>query len=246
MTPLAWTVASSVIMALIALLGATLLLLRPATARALILPLVAFAAGSLIGSAFFHLLPDALARAGGGLDIWLLCTVGFAVFFALEQVLHWHHHHSGQRRRERPLTYLLLLGDSLHNFIDGVAVAAAFVTDIRLGITTTIAVAAHEIPQEFGDMAVLIHGGWSKARAVVFNLLTSLTFLVGALLTVALATAINVSYLVAFAAGTFLYLGATDLVPEINKLGDLKRNLLNLTMFSLGLGAMYAAAVLDA
>jgi zinc and cadmium transporter len=240
---LAWIVLASVVMTLIALLGATLLLLRPRTARALVLPLVAFAAGSLIGGALFHLLPDALARLGNTPDVWLLTTVGFAVFFALEQLLHWHHHHSGQRHREQPLTYLLLIGDSLHNFIDGVAVAAAFVTDIGLGITTTIAVAAHEIPQEFGDMAVLIHGGWTRARAVIFNLLTSLTFLAGALLTYVVAAEINVSYLVAFAAGTFLYIGATDLVPEINKLGDLRRNLLNLAMFSLGLGVMYVAAV---
>jgi zinc and cadmium transporter len=242
---LAWIVLASIVMTLIALIGATLLLLRPTTARAFVLPLVAFAAGSLIGSAFFHLLPDALGHLNGATHVWLSTAAGFAVFFALEQLLHWHHHHSGHRHRERPLTYLLLIGDSLHNFIDGVAVAAAFVTDIGLGITTTIAVAAHEIPQEFGDMAVLIHGGWSKARAVIFNLLTSLTFLVGALLTFVVAAEINVSYVVAFAAGTFLYIGATDLVPEINKLGDLKRNLLNLAMFLLGLAAMYAAAVTE-
>jgi zinc and cadmium transporter len=133
----------------------------------------------------------------------------------------------------------------LHNFIDGVAVAGAFLTDVRLGIATTLATAAHELPQELGDLAVLLHGGWSWRRALLFNVLSSLTFLAGGLATYALSTELSTPHVVAFAAGTFLYLGGTDLVPEINKLGSARENLVSLTMFLLGIGAMYAALRLE-
>jgi zinc and cadmium transporter len=245
MSTLAWIIASSVVMMLIALAGSSVLSLRAATLRNLLLPLVALAAGSLIGSAFLHMIPTALEQVAVDSDVWLLVIAGFSTFFALEQLLHWHHGHSGRRHGSRPLTYLILIGDGLHNFIDGLAIASAFLIDVRLGITTWLAAAAHEIPQEIGDLAVLIHGGWSRRRALLFNVLSAATFLLGGLLTYALSATLDLAYLLPFAAGNFLYIGATDLVPEINKLGNLRSNLLHLGMFLVGIGLMYAATLLD-
>jgi zinc and cadmium transporter len=140
------------------------------------------------------------------------------------------------------LTYLILMGDGLHNFIGGLAISSTFLIDIRLGITAWLAAAAHEIPQELGDFGVLVHGGWSKARALLFNVLSALTFLVGGLLTYGLSFAVDVSYLIPFAAGNFVYIAAADLVPEVNRHPSLVANAVHLLMFLLGTGLMYVAA----
>ena len=245
MTVLVWIVAAGLGMALISLVGVVTLLLHAPRLNRLLLPLVALAAGSLIGGAFFHLVPTALEEIESEAHVWLLVTAGFAAFFALEQVLHWHRRHGNDGDRERPLTSLVLIGDAVHNFIDGIAIAAAFLVDVRLGLTAWLAAAAHEIPQELGDFAVLLHGGWSKRRALAFNLLSSLTFLAGGLLTYAASAALDVSYLVPFAAGTFLYIGATDLVPEINKQDNARGNVLSFAMFLAGAALMYGAALLE-
>lgn len=245
MSVLAWIVVSGVGMALISLVGIATLLLHEPLLHRLLLPLVALAAGSLLGGAFFHLIPTALESLESETNVWLLVTAGFAAFFALEQALHWHRRHGDGDHAEQPLTYLVLIGDGVHNFIDGVAIAAAFLVDVRLGITAWIAAAAHEIPQELGDFAVLLHGGWSKLRALAFNLLSALTFLAGGLLTYAASAAFDVSYLVPFAAGTFIYIGATDLVPEINKPDSAARNIASFAMFLVGAALMYGATFLE-
>jgi zinc and cadmium transporter len=245
MTPTAWIVASGVSMLAVAAAGSALLARRGHAAEALVLPLVALAAGALIGSAFLHLIPSSLeqlAPEAAGLTV----IAGFTTFFALEQILHWHHGHRRVGEGAKPLTYLILIGDTLHNFVDGLAVAGAFLVDVRLGVTTWLAAAAHEIPQEIGDLAVLIHGGWSLRRALLFNVLSAASFLLGGLLAVAASTTIDVSYVVPFAAGNFLYVGATDLVPEIAKRGDQGANLRGLALFMLGVGLMYVAAVVEA
>jgi zinc and cadmium transporter len=245
MALLAWIVAAGLGMALISLVGVATLLLHEPLLNRLLLPLVALAAGSLIGGAFFHLIPTALEEIDSETHVWLLVTAGFVAFFALEQALHWHRRHGDGGDREQPLTYLVLIGDAIHNFIDGITVCAAFLVDVRLGVTAWVAAAAHEIPQELGDFAVLLHGGWSKLRATAFNLLSSLTFLAGGVLTYAASAAVDVSYLVPFAAGTFLYIGATDLVPEINKRDSARSNVLSFAIFLAGVALMYGAALLE-
>jgi zinc and cadmium transporter len=139
---------------------------------------------------------------------------------------------------------LILLGDGLHNFIGGLAIASTFLIDIRLGITAWLAAAAHEIPQELGDFGVLVHGGWSRARALTFNLLSALTFLAGGLVTYALSFTVDVSYLIPLAAGNFLYIAAADLVPEVNRHPSPLANVLHMLSFMIGAGLMYAAAAL--
>jgi zinc and cadmium transporter len=239
MTPLGWIVLSGLLMSAIALVGSVTLVLSSETLRKITLPLVAFAAGSLIGGAFLHMIPEGLSRWGGGHGFFLWIVAGFAVFFALEQLLHWRHCHRSVADTRRPLTYLILLGDGLHNYIGGLAVAGTFLVDIRLGITTWLAAAAHEVPQELGDFAVLIHGGWEKRRALLFNVLSALAFLAGGLTTYFISFRVDVAFLVPFAAGNFIYIGASDLVPEVNRHEKLANNVIHFLAFCSGLALMW-------
>jgi zinc and cadmium transporter len=239
-----WIFLSGLLMSAIALVGSATLLLRPATLDRIVMPLVAFAAGSLLGGAFFHMLPAALEGGAGDLGVVFLWTMlGFALFFALEQFLHWHHCHRASADCKKPLTYLILLGDGLHNFLGGLGVAGVFLIDIRLGLTAWIAAAAHEVPQELGDFGVLIHGGWSRGRALLFNLLSGATFLLGALVTWFAAKAIDVDFLVPFAAGNFLYIAASDLVPEVNKHRSVPSSVVHFLAFAAGLALLWVLRV---
>ena len=235
-----WIVGSGILMSAIALIGAVTLVLKEQTLQRIILPLVAFSAGSLLGGAFFHMIPAAVERVGPHPSLFLWVLVGFTVFFALEQFLHWHHcHRPDAECRKMPLTYLILLGDGLHNWMGGLSVAATFVMDIRLGIATWLAAAAHEVPQELGDFAVLLHGGWTKGKALLFNVLSALTFLVGGLMAYTVSSQIDIWFLVPFAAGNFLYIGASDLVPEVNKHRDAVGNVVHFLAFSAGVALLF-------
>jgi len=235
MEALAWIVFSGLAMSAIALVGSITLFLSDSTLGKITLPLVAFAAGSLMGGAFFHMIPAGIAAMGDSIVALCWVMAGFTVFFALEQLLHWHHCHRAEADCKKPLTYLILIGDGLHNFIGGLAIAGTFLVDIRLGILAWLAAVAHEVPQELGDFGVLIHGGWSKFRALAFNVLSALTFLLGGLIAYALSFNFDVAFLVPFAAGNFIYIGATDLVPEVNKHRAFRNNLVHFFAFVSGI-----------
>jgi zinc and cadmium transporter len=239
-----WIVLSGLVMASIALVGAVTLVLKEETLRRILLPLVAFSAGSLIGGAFFHMLPAAVSEGLPLLTSLAILVLGFVTFFALEQLLHWHHCHNAGADCRKPLTYLILIGDGLHNFLGGLAIAGTFLVDIRLGITSWLAAVAHEIPQELGDFGVLVHGGWPRKKALLFNVLSALTFLLGGLLTYFVSFSFDLVWLIPYAAGNFLYIGASDLVPEVNKHGDPRQNLINFSAFSAGLALLYAVRLL--
>lgn len=234
-----WIVVSGLAMSAIALVGSVTLLLGRDALRRLLLPLVALAAGSMIGGALFHMMPAAIEQMGNSATVYLCIALGFVTFFALEQFLHWHHCHRADSSCRKPMTYLILVGDGLHNFIGGCAIAGAFIVDIRLGITAWLAAVAHEIPQELGDFGVLLHGGWGKRGALLFNVLSASTFLLGGILTYLLSFNMNVAWLIPFAAGNFLYIGASDLVPEVKEHGDPGVNIVNFLCFSAALGGMY-------
>jgi zinc and cadmium transporter len=230
-------------MSALALVGSVTLLLSESTLRRVLRPLVAFAAGSLLGGALFHMIPAAL----GGMPTMVAfrwVSLGFFLFFGLEQFLHWHHCHRASAQCKKPLGYLVLVGDGLHNFLGGLAIAGVFLVDVRLGITAWLAAAAHEIPQELGDFGVLVHGGWGKREALLFNLLSGLTFLAGSLLAYAASLRFDVGWLVPLAAGNFLYIGASDLVPEVNKPHSVGDGLLHLGAFGLGIAALHALTTL--
>ena len=169
MTTLVWILIAGTAMSLLALVGALTTVLSEATLARVVLPAVGLAAGSLLGGAFFHMIPEAVDALGNGLSVYVWIVAGFIVFFVLEQFLHWHHCHKSANSEHRPLGHLILVADGLHNLIGGLAVGGAFVVDIRVGIVTWLVAAAHEVPQEFGDFGILVHSGWSKKSAIVFG-----------------------------------------------------------------------------
>ncbi|MEJ2106312.1 MAG: ZIP family metal transporter [Acidiferrobacteraceae bacterium] len=241
---LLWIIGSGVLMSAIALVGSVTLVLSEQALQRILLPLVAFAAGSLLGGAFFHMVPAGLASGMSHITVYVLILAGFAVFFALEQFLHWHHCHRAETECKKPLTYLILIGDGLHNFLGGLAVAGTFIIDIHLGIVTWLAAAAHEVPQELGDFGVLVHGGWAKRRALFYNVLSALTFLLGGVIAYFVSYRIDVSFLVPFAAGNFLYIGAADLIPEVKAHANLRANFIHFAAFVVGVGLMLAVKLL--
>ena len=231
-----WILGSGLLMSAIALTGSITFLFKQKTFERMILPLVALAAGSLIGGAFFHMIPAALSnRHLNELQVGIWIAVGFTLFFALEQFIHHHHCHRQNSNCQKPLAYLILIGDGLHNFLGGLAVAGAFLVDIRLGIAAWLAAAAHEVPQELGDFGALVHSGWSKKKALLWNCISALMFPVGGLITCAVSSHINTDFLIAFAAGNFIYIGASDLIPEVNKARTIPQSIIHFTAFTAGL-----------
>lgn len=221
-----------------------------------ILPfLVALAAGGLLGGAVFHLIPESLEELTGSVGA-VAIIAGILAFFVLERVLRWHHHHAPHhieatdecREEIQPYGHLILIADVLHNMLDGVVIAAAFLLGTEAGIIATLAVALHEIPQEIGDFGVLLNAGYSKTRALVANLLSGLSAFIGAGLTIAFASTAEslVPALAAFAAGGFLYIAIVDLMPELRSGAPGARGLgARLAVLLLGLGAMWMLTVAD-
>jgi len=243
MAALIWIIASTFLVSLIAFIGILALVLRDNLLRKLLLVLVSLSAGALMGGAFLHLLPEALEKAGSHeifQTLFLYVLIGFSLFFIIEKVLHWRHCHKG-KCDVHTFAYMNLFGEAVHNFIDGLIIAASFVVSIPLGITTTLAVALHEIPQEIGDFGVLVYGGFKKSRALCLNFLIALAAVAGGISGFFLSTTIesSVLFLLPFAAGGFIYIAASDLVPEIRKETRIGRALLNFGIFILGIIIMF-------
>jgi zinc and cadmium transporter len=236
---------------LLSVLLAGIFLLVPDGPRARVLPhLVSFATGTLLGASLLALLPHAMETAGVGRShgIGIALAAGIGVFFVLEKLVLWRHshseeyadhgaHHHHHEHREHASAFLVLVGDSIHNALDGVLIAAAFLTDVRLGIVTSIAVMAHEIPQEIGDFAVLLHSGMSRTRALALNLLTSLTSMVGGVVAYfALGSAMDwLPYALAVAAACFLYVAVADLIPGLHRRVSPRESVAQVVLITLGL-----------
>ncbi len=243
MSVLAWIVVLGLAMTAIAMVGSITLFLSEEGLERILIPLVALAAGSLLGGAFLNMLPQAIDQLGNIQAVWLLFLAGFTTFFILEQLLHWHHCHRAVSKH-RPMGYLILVADGLHNFIGGLAVASAFFIDVRVGLIAWFAAAVHEVPQELGDFGILINSGWDRRRALAYNVASGSTFLLGGLVAYALSGSINVVYLVPFAAGNFAYIGATDLLPEVTTDPALTSKAVSLAAFLVGIGILWAATAL--
>jgi len=236
--PLAWTVATTVLISLTAWIGVLTLFLREELLDQLLLVLVALAAGSLIGGAFLHLLPRAVAEAGAAdtVPLFLVVIAGFCAFYVLEQFIQWHHHHAAVHDRDA-VSSLVLVSDAIHNFIDGLVIAGSFLVGPSVGIVTTVAIALHEIPQEIGDFGVLVYGGFEKRRALVLNYLTQATVILGGLVGILLGDAFAglPTILLPFAAGNFIYIASSDLIPEIKADENPWRSLAYFAVFLLGI-----------
>ncbi len=204
------------------LIGGVILLTKEPLALKLSHFLASFAAGALLGTAFFDLLPEAQEFAAeSSTNIYLWTLIGLLIFFLLERFIHWFHHHPAHQHQEKgqSVVPLVVLGDSVHNFIDGVVIAASFMVDIQLGIITSLAVAAHEIPQEIGDFGILLHKGLKRKKVLLLNFLSALTSLLGAILTYIAGESIQglLPILLSLTAGFFIYIACADLIPEIHK-----------------------------
>jgi zinc and cadmium transporter len=226
-------------------------------ARAAVLPhLVSFATGTLLGAAFLGLIPHALEGAGAlnTHKVGLALLGGILVFFLLEKFVLWRHchddpcevhspshRHEHDDNRDLASAKLILVGDTFHNLLDGVLVAAAFMTNPHLGVVTALAVFAHEIPQEVGDLAILLHGGYSRRRAMVLNLVSSLTSVLGGILAYfALSTALDaLPYALAFAAASFIYVAVADLIPGLHRRVDFRASLEQLVFIAAGVALVY-------
>ncbi len=239
---LIWALGASIVVSLISFVGVISLLLKENLLNKILLLLISFSAGALIGGAFLHLIPEAVEKSGHSSEVYLFVIVGFILFFVLEKYLHWRHCHKGKCEIHM-FTYINLVGDGIHNFIDGLIIGSSFVININFGLTTTFAIIMHEIPQEIGDFGILVYGGFNKNKALWYNFLSALTAVLGTLFGYALASASAnfLTFLMPVAAGGFIYIAACDLIPELHKQEDIKKATFSMLIFILGVGFMYGA-----
>jgi zinc and cadmium transporter len=225
----------------IPLLGLSLIRMRPSTLRALLLPLVSFAVGTMLGGAFLHLLPEAVARLGAGTAMSLYVLLGFGSFFLLERLL------ARASRRLPRVAALNLVGDALHNLVDGMVIAAAYTAGLGVGIVITVAVALHELPQEVGDLGILIYHGIPVRQAVSYNLLSALTAVAGAVVTLALGSRIAGfgTAVLPVAAGALIYIATADLVPTLARWPGRKPAFAQVTLMLLGIALTALPALLE-
>lgn len=236
-----YTLVSVFLISLISFIGIFTLSVKVDKLRKILIYLISFSTGALFGDAFLHLLPEVVEAHGFTLQVSLSVLAGLLIFFILEKFVHWQHCHMPiEKGHVHSFAYMNLFGDALHNFIDGIIIAASYLVSIPVGIATTLAVILHEIPQEIGDFGVLLHGGFSRGKALALNFITALFAVVGALLALWLTTAIsNVeSILVPIAVGGFIYIAGSDLIPELHKETNVWKSLLQLAAFILGVGVM--------
>ncbi len=217
---IAFTLASVVGISLVSFIGALSLLMKRTFLNKSIFFLVSLAVGALLGDVFIHIIPETYEEMSNPRLISILIICGILAFFILEKILHWHHHtFEHAHERPHPVGKMILLGDGVHNFIDGLIIAASYMVSIEVGIATTLAVILHEIPQEIGNFGVLMHSGYTTAKALWFNFLSALTAIAGAVVALILGniTAGFAVWLLPLTAGGFIYIALSDLIPELHK-----------------------------
>jgi zinc and cadmium transporter len=229
---------STILVSLISLIGILTLLFKKDFLNKIIIISVAFAAGTMLGASFFDVLPESIDIFGK--NTFLYALVGILIFFMVERYIHWHHCHRCHEKHEKiqPSVYLNLIGDCVHNFIDGTIIAASFLTNLQLGIISTIAIASHEIPQEMGDFAIIVKGGLKPKKGLFYNLLSALLCVIGGLVAIFF---VNISQsvrpiLLSIAGGGFIYLSLVDIVPDLHK--EIKTQTIVIEGFSLLMGIL--------
>lgn len=249
---LTWIVLFSLLGGVLSVVAASAFLLLPEQFLTRLLPpMVSFAVGALLGVVFLDLLPEAMTAPGVDVhQVSFAVLAGLLGFFLLEKTVLWRHHHHGDAHAcelasNKAAGTLILLGDGIHNFVDGVLIAAAFLTDFHLGVLTSIAVAAHEIPQEMSDFVVLLHSGFSRARALFYNVLSSLATVLGALLAYYALSAVQpmLPFVLAVAAASFIYIAVADLIPGLHERTQLRASLQQITLIAAGVLVIYLSGL---
>jgi len=243
-----YTILSVFFISLVSFVGVLTLSISQKKLKNILLYLVSFSAGALFGDAFIHLLPESVETLGFKLELSIAILLGIIFFFIVEKFVHWRHCHvMNEKEHRHPFAFMNLLGDGLHNFIDGLIIAASYLISVPVGIATTVAVVLHEIPQEIGDFGVLLHGGFSKNKALLLNFLVAMCSVLGAIVGLIISLRIEnlVNYLVPFAAGGFIYIAGSDLIPELHKEVKIEKSIIQLLMFLIGILIMVALIFLE-
>lgn len=243
-----YTILSVLIVSIVSLIGILSLSIKGDKLKKTLIYTISFSAGALFGDAFIHLIPEAVEETGFGLKTSLYILSGIIFSFIAEKFIHWRHCHMPHSKEHiHPFAIMNLLGDGVHNFIDGLIIGASYLVSIPTGIATTIAVILHEIPQEIGDFGVLLQGGFSKSKALAFNFLTATTAVLGAIISLMLSSYIEglTTFLIPFAAGNFIYIAGSDLIPELHKEVKFERSLIQLITFLLGIAIMVSLILIE-
>jgi zinc and cadmium transporter len=224
------------------LIGVFSLALKPEKLKSFLIYFISLSAGALIGDAFIHLLPTATEKFGFTTTVSLYAISGILISFAMEKFIHWRHCHLPiTKTHVHPFAWMNLFGDSIHNFIDGLIIGASYLISMPIGLATTLAVIVHEIPQEIGDFGVLVHGGFSRKKALWLNFLTALTAILGTIIALFIGayTQNMTQFLVPFAAGSFIYIASADLIPELHKETTISKSFFQLFYFIIGISLMF-------
>ncbi|MBS3089957.1 ZIP family metal transporter [Candidatus Pacearchaeota archaeon] len=243
-----YVLSSVLVISLLSFVGVLTFAVRVSRLKTILIYLISFSAGALFGDAFLHLLPEAIGDGGIALSTSFGILGGIVIFFVLEKIIHWQHCHMPiTTSHVHSFAYMNIIGDGLHNFIDGVIIAASYLVNVQAGIATTLAVALHEIPQEIGDFGVLLHGGFSKTKALILNFVSALAAIVGAIITLWVSSFAEqlVAYLVPVAVGGFIYIAGSDLIPELHKENTFIRSVLQVIAFLIGILVMAALLTLE-
>ncbi|MFA4890927.1 MAG: ZIP family metal transporter [Candidatus Gracilibacteria bacterium] len=247
-TVVLYSFASVIVISLVSLIGVFTLSLSERVLGKILIYMISFAAGGLLGDAFIHLLPEAVEESGFTLNISLYFLIGISVSFIMEKIIRWRHcHHPTTDAHPHPVAMMNLFGDAVHNFVDGLVIGASYLVSIPVGVATTVAVVLHEIPQEIGDFGILLHGGMSKRRALFLNFATALTAVLGVAVALGLNSYVEdlTLFLIPFAAGGFVYIAVADLIPELHKEVAVGRSLLQFFFFALGIALMLGMLLAD-
>ncbi len=235
-----YSIVSVLIVSALSLIGIFTLTLKQDLLQKYLFVVVSLAVGALLGDAFIHLIPEAFEELQNPLYLSLSILGGIFIFFILEKFLHWHHHEGIHDHHNHALGSLVVVSDGVHNFIDGVVIGASYLVSIPLGIATTLAVILHEIPQEVGDFGVLLHAGYTKAKALWLNFISALFSVLGVIVAILLGNSASslVIWLLPITAGGFIYIAMADLIPELQKTKRVTYSLIQLISIFVGIGLM--------
>ncbi len=215
-----YALASVILVSLVSLVGIFFLALDRVRLQGILIILVSFAIGGLSGDAFIHLIPEAFKDLGAELSTSLLIILGMMIFFSVERFIRWRHCHiPTSEQHMHPVATLNLIGDAVHNLIDGILIGASYVVSVPIGVTTTVAVVLHEIPQEIGDFGILVHAGLTVKKALLFNFMSALMAVLGTLLALTIGPHVQAFSLITLpiTAGGFIYIAGSDLIPHVQE-----------------------------